>query len=101
MKPWWTVAGKATGRLVEVKRLDDGSLRHESGPVIAVVRHASGDEEVGASQADLRGVVLCHGLPHLSHLGKTPAESIASLFCLARISFTVEQSIHKYTSCWV
>lgn len=38
--------------------------------VIVLLRSASGDEEVGAAGANLKGVVLTQDLPHLSHLGK-------------------------------
>lgn len=37
--------------------------------VVLLVRNATGDEEVGAAGQQLRGVILAHSLPHLSHLG--------------------------------
>ena len=51
---------------IEAGALPEGS----SDPVILLVREASGDEEVGAAGANLKGVILCHSLPHLSHLGE-------------------------------
>jgi hypothetical protein len=64
-------AGEAQGRLEAVDRLEAGTLPEgSSDPVILLVRHASGDEEVGAAGANLKGVILCHSLPHLSHLGE-------------------------------
>ena len=65
-----THAGEVTGKLVEVERLQPGALDETSEAVILLVKQASGDEEVGAAGANLKGVLLCHGLPHLSHLGK-------------------------------
>lgn len=37
--------------------------------VVLLVRNATGDEEVGAAGKQLRGIILAHSLPHLSHLG--------------------------------
>ena len=63
-------AGEARGKLVEVDRMDAGALEFNPGcPLVLLVKAASGDEEVGALSVDLKGVILCHGLPHLSHLG--------------------------------
>ena len=39
--------------------------------VVLLVKEASGDEEVGATGLRLRGVILAHSLPHLSHLGES------------------------------
>lgn len=63
-------AGEASGKLVEVERLEAGALDEMIEPVILLVKQASGDEEVGAAGVNLKGVLLCHGLPHLSHLGE-------------------------------
>ena len=64
------------GVLREVDHIGMGALTGDaaSGPVVLLVKAASGDEEVGAAGIDLRGVLLCHSLPHLSHLGtlRTP-----------------------------
>jgi phosphoglucan,water dikinase len=69
--PWDAlVAGQAQGRLLEVPALQPGVLAEGcNDPVVLLVRGASGEEEVGAAGANLRGVILCHSLPHLSHLG--------------------------------
>ena len=37
-----------------------------------LVKHASGDEEITATGIDVKGVLLCQSLPHLSHLGVHP-----------------------------
>lgn len=64
-------AGEAQGRLEAVDRLEAGALPEgSSDPVVLLVRHASGDEEVGAAGANLKGIILCQCLPHLSHLGE-------------------------------
>ena len=66
----WT-SGEAHGRLVSVDRIEAGALPEgSSDPVILLVKEASGDEEVGAAGANLKGVILSHSLPHLSHLGE-------------------------------
>ena len=53
-----------------VDRLEAGALPEgSSDPVVLLVKAASGDEEVGAAGANLKGVILRHSLPHLSHLG--------------------------------
>ena len=53
-----------------VDRLEAGALPEgSSDPVVLLVKTASGDEEVGAAGANLKGVILRHSLPHLSHLG--------------------------------
>ena len=58
------------GRLVEAERLEPGALGMDGGePVVLLLRGASGDEELGANGGALRGVILAHSLPHLSHLG--------------------------------
>jgi phosphoglucan,water dikinase len=59
------VSGQAVGRLEVSDTLeelaDDGSE-----PVIAVLKKAEGDEEIPKV---VRGIVLAHEIPHLSHLG--------------------------------
>ena len=62
--------GEACGKLVEVDRIEPGALDEAKEPVVLLVKRASGDEEIGAAGVDLKGVILCHGLPHLSHLGR-------------------------------
>ena len=62
-------AGEVSGKLVEVDRIEAGVLQQGNEPVVLLVKQASGDEEVGTCGVNLRGVILCHGLPHLSHLG--------------------------------
>ncbi len=58
------------GRLLEVERLEPGAIPEGTDdPVVLLVRSASGDEEVGAAGANLKGVILRQSLPHLSHLG--------------------------------
>lgn len=68
--PWDVVmAGNASGVLVEAATLDPGCLENAQGQdVIALVASATGDEELGSLRS-LKGVILRHTLPHLSHLG--------------------------------
>ncbi|CAM6112841.1 unnamed protein product [Calypogeia fissa] len=62
--------GQAIGTLVEVDRIEPGSLPSSSdGPVVLLVKEADGDEEVKAAGPNVAGVILQHELPHLSHLG--------------------------------
>ena len=57
---------------MEVDAIEAGALEENpDGPVVLLVKRASGDEEVGALGVNLKGVILCHGLPHLSHLGES------------------------------
>jgi phosphoglucan,water dikinase len=59
------VCGKAVGRLALVDSLNN--LRDSSDrQVLALLKNAQGDEEIPAS---VRGIVLAHEIPHLSHLG--------------------------------
>lgn len=51
--------------------------------VIVLVNEASGDEEVGALGAKLKGVILAHSLPLLSHLGKSP--NLVSIECVCQV----------------
>ena len=48
-----------------------------NGPVVLLVKRASGDEEITATGIDVRGVLLCQSLPHLSHLGELLNQSQA------------------------
>ena len=70
---WETlVAGEAYGKLLLFDSIEDHTLMQSKGSEsidkILLVRHATGDEEVSASGDGVRGVVLMHELPHLSHL---------------------------------
>jgi len=71
--PWDVlVAGSSSGVLIEVKELAPGCLDAaavgDQGAIL-VVDKATGDEEIGPLGPRLRGVILRHELPHLSHLG--------------------------------
>ena len=66
------VPGIVQGRLVEVDCITPGGISGVTSPdepIVLVVRSATGDEEVGTTGCNVKGVVLCHDLPHLSHLG--------------------------------
>ena len=71
MSPWDViVGGKVTGVLLEVAALEPGCLEAAAGgDAILLVKAATGDEEVASLGANLKGVILRHSLPHLSHLG--------------------------------
>jgi phosphoglucan,water dikinase len=58
------VAGTVTGTLIELECLDH--LPHAGAPWVLLLQRAEGDEEIPAG---VRGVVLHHDIPHLSHLG--------------------------------
>lgn len=62
------VQGEAVGALKCVDRLTPEDCAQFTEPVILVVASADGDEEVSTCGPHVRGVVLCHALPHLSHL---------------------------------
>ncbi len=65
--PAWDVlvAGQARGRLRITNLLDDvGQDLRE--PTVVILSNAEGDEEIPQS---VTGIVLGHGIPHLSHLG--------------------------------
>ncbi len=56
---------------MEAERLEPGTLAGGGDEgVVLLLRRASGDEEVGVAGPGLRGVILAHALPHLSHLGQ-------------------------------
>ena len=65
LSPWEIlVPGEAEGRLVRIK-----DLRMEnpvSGPFIALLERAEGDEEI---PDQISAIILRHPIPHLSHLG--------------------------------
>jgi phosphoglucan, water dikinase len=65
--PGWDVlvSGQAIGEVRVLDRLEDLS-DNGSMPVIVVLKRAEGDEEVPKM---VRGIILAHGIPHLSHLG--------------------------------
>lgn len=66
MPLWETlVSGKATGKLLEASRLTD-LPETLSEPCIVLLEHADGEEVI---PDDVRGVILKHEIPHLSHLG--------------------------------
>lgn len=73
MPPWQVIMpGKCLGTLVEIQELSPKSISNipESvGDFIAVVEKASGDEELVSLGSRLKGVILLHDIPHLSHLG--------------------------------
>jgi phosphoglucan,water dikinase len=65
--PGWDVlvSGRALGRVKVLERLD-GLGENGSEPVIAVLKKAEGDEEI---PKQVKGILLAHEIPHLSHLG--------------------------------
>lgn len=72
MPPWQVIRqGECSGVLVEVDELSPTSISRVNvdGNFIAVVKKATGDEELVSLSHNLQGVVLLHEIPHLSHLG--------------------------------
>jgi phosphoglucan,water dikinase len=65
--PGWDVlvSGEAVGRIKVVDKLEDLSGNGLE-PLIAVLKKADGDEEIPKA---VRGILLAHEIPHLSHLG--------------------------------
>jgi phosphoglucan,water dikinase len=65
--PGWDVlvSGEAVGRVEVLDRLEDLS-GNGSEPVVAVLKKAEGDEEIPKA---VKGILLAHEIPHLSHLG--------------------------------
>lgn len=78
-----SAAGSVTGKLLEVQRIEPGAVKADSGEdIILLVHAASGDEEVTAAGVPLRGVILAHSLPHLSHLGvRARQEKVVFVTC--------------------
>jgi phosphoglucan,water dikinase len=65
LSPWATVVpGESSGRLIKCATLQALSKRDQS--VIVLLESAEGDEEI---PANIRGILLAHPIPHLSHLG--------------------------------
>ena len=72
MPPWQVIRqGECSGVLLEVDELSPASISRADvdGAFIAVVKNATGDEELVSLSNNLQGVVLLHEIPHLSHLG--------------------------------
>jgi phosphoglucan,water dikinase len=65
LPPWEAIVpGEVTGTLRRFNDLSDAEK--ESGPLVLLLNQADGDAEVPAS---VRGILLGHPIPHLSHLG--------------------------------
>lgn len=62
------VGGSGVGELIEADTLEEAEARVK-GPSVVVLRQATGDEDVSGCDGALQGLILCHSLPHLSHLG--------------------------------
>jgi len=62
------VQGTAIGAFKYVDRLTPEACAQFNEPVVLLVANADGDEEVSTLGQNIRGIVLCHALPHLSHL---------------------------------
>lgn len=69
--PWdVVVGGNATGVILQVSTLEPGCLDAAGdGDAILLVDSATGDEEIGPLGSRLKGIILKHEVPHLSHLG--------------------------------
>lgn len=67
LSPWETVVpAEAYGLLVEADTLAALEGLSDNRPVIALVRRATGDEEIPSG---VQGILLGHAIPQLSHLG--------------------------------
>ncbi len=99
------LAGTATGKLIEVQRIEPGAVKSEVGEdVVLLVHEASGDEEVSATGVPLKGVILAHSLPHLSHLGvRARQEKVVFVTCEDEdtMAATVKPLIGMDASCHI
>eukprot|EP00897_Mesotaenium_endlicherianum_P010694 jgi/Mesen1/9653/ME000671S09008 len=78
------MTGSAVGVLTVVDRIVPGALpaHAENNAVVLLVKEADGDEEVKAAGPNVAGVILCHELPHLSHLGvRARQEGVVFVTC--------------------
>jgi phosphoglucan,water dikinase len=65
LPPWDViVAGRAIGRVTALGSLEEWK-RGGNGPAVVLLKNAAGDEEI---PTEVAGIVLAHGIPHLSHL---------------------------------
>ena len=81
------VAGEVRGaRLVSVPRLDpvDPTIRSltAENPAVLLVQAADGDEEVSTCGPGVAGILLCHALPHLSHLALRARQAAVPLVAI-------------------
>lgn len=63
------VTGQAVGKLMGMKALTSGVLEGLKEDVVLVLDQADGDEEVASAGRHVKGLLLLHDIPHLSHLG--------------------------------
>jgi len=73
------VAGTARGKLLALERITPEALASIREDVVLLVAAAEGDEEVAWEGRHVRGVILCHELPHLSHLGASASRCCAAI----------------------
>jgi phosphoglucan,water dikinase len=65
LPPWEAVVpGECAGTMVRAENL--AAVEGQPGPLVLLLTFADGDAEI---PADVKGVVLGHPIPHLSHLG--------------------------------
>ena len=78
------VLGNCSGVLLAVDSIYPGVVPdgYTGQDVVLLVAQATGDEEVRAAGDNIKGVVLLHELPHLSHLGvRARQESVVFATC--------------------
>jgi phosphoglucan,water dikinase len=75
------VPGQTIGVLLTADHL--GSLTEPGDPAIALIRHAEGDEEIPSR---VRGILLAHPIPHLSHLGVRARQARVPFVCCTDLS---------------
>eukprot|EP01025_Chloroclados_australasicus_P041417 TRINITY_DN4386_c0_g1_i8.p1 TRINITY_DN4386_c0_g1~~TRINITY_DN4386_c0_g1_i8.p1 ORF type:complete len:587 (+),score=85.33 TRINITY_DN4386_c0_g1_i8:99-1763(+) len=94
--PWDSIVlGEASGKLVMVEKLDPDALPQNEANVIALVKEADGDEEISALGDNLKGVLLCHSLPNLSHLGVRARQERVPFAC-CEDQETVQQFVQPF-----
>lgn len=73
LPPWDVLSvGASSGKLIFAENVDDLVKLPPGQAYIAVVKHASGDEDIPQST---KGIVLGHSMPHLSHIGVRARQS--------------------------
>ena len=80
------VAGEVRREIGIVPRLDpvDPTIRSltAENPAVLLVQAADGDEEVSTCGPGVAGILLCHALPHLSHLALRAGQAAVPLVAI-------------------
>jgi len=95
--PWAVIVpGQAIGRVVLAESLADLASVDES--MIVLLAHAEGDEEIPSG---VKGILLAHELPHLSHLGVRARQAAVVVACCEEVSLFASLREHEGQSALV